>query len=78
MQGCFVTQFTIRKRLLKKLGTNLWQFASRIAFSTDNTPVGSLLHVTVLEQYYEITVSMQVLAVRHFMGMVDTEIPTEM
>ena len=62
---------------MKKLGTNVWQFASRIAFSTDNTPVGSLLHVAVLEEYYEITVSVQVRAVWHFMGMVDTEIPTE-
>ena len=63
IQDCFVTQFVIRKLLLKKFGTNVWRFASRIAFSADNTAVGSLLHVTVLEEYHEITVSLQVLAV---------------
>jgi hypothetical protein len=63
MKDCFVTQFMIRKLLLKKFGTNFWHFASRIAFPADKTAVGSLLHVTVLEGYHEITVSLQVLAV---------------
>jgi len=32
-------------------------------FHSDNAPFVSLLHVTVLEEYYEIIVSLQVLAV---------------
>jgi hypothetical protein len=77
MQDCCVTQFVIRKWLLKKESAQTFG-SSHMELCFLQITLQLVRSCTLQSLRSKISVSLQVLAVWHFMGMVDTEIPTEM